>query len=132
MPRAIVAAALYFAMVFTVGFTLGPVRVLLLEPRLGRMVATLIETPFLLTAIALAAPFVARRLRLSTSYPDLLTMGFGAAALGLLADFTVGLWLRNFTPAEQFATFATPAGGLYLALIAILALAPLVVVRRHA
>jgi hypothetical protein len=55
VAHAVVAAALYFMLVFTVGFALGPVRAFLLEPRLGRTLATLIETPFLLAAIVLAA-----------------------------------------------------------------------------
>jgi hypothetical protein len=59
----------------------------------------------------------------------LLILGCGAATLVLLSDFTVGIWLRGIAFAEQLAYFSTPAGRLYLSLIAIFALAPLVLVR---
>ena len=46
------AVALYFAIVFGVGFLLGPIRVFLLEPRLGATLAVLLEAPLLLIAMA--------------------------------------------------------------------------------
>ena len=53
--RIIAVGMLYFLMVFGVGFLLGPMRVYLLEPRLGETMATLCEAPFLLIVIVLAA-----------------------------------------------------------------------------
>jgi hypothetical protein len=47
------SSALYFLIVFGIGFLLGPVRVFWLEPRLGETMATLCEAPFLLIAIVL-------------------------------------------------------------------------------
>ena len=54
------AAVLYFLLVFGVGFLLGPIRVLFLEPRLGPVAAVLCEAPLLLLAIYLAARWVPR------------------------------------------------------------------------
>lgn len=48
------AGAVYFAVVFTVAFGLGMVRVLFVVPRLGPMLAVLLEAPALLL-VSLAA-----------------------------------------------------------------------------
>jgi hypothetical protein len=60
--RIIAARALHFLIVFGVGFSLRPIRVLLLEPRLGETIAVLREAPFLLIAMVLAAQWVPRKL----------------------------------------------------------------------
>jgi hypothetical protein len=132
MARTLAAAAFYFAIVFAVGFGLGPVRVLLLEPKVGNTVAVLIEAPFMLAAIALAARYVSRRMKVSAVLPDLLVMGCSAAVLVLLADFAIGLPLRGIAMADQFNYLVTPAGRLYLVLVALFALAPAVIARRRA
>lgn len=132
MTRAFAAAALYFAIVFAIGFGLGPVRVLLLEPMVGNTVAVLIEAPFLLAAIGWAARYVPRRTKISPVPPDLLVMGGSAAVLVLLADFAIGLPLRGITMADEFNYLVTPAGRLYLVLVAIFALAPVVLARNRA
>jgi hypothetical protein len=137
MARTLAAAALYFAIVFAVGFGLGPVRVLLLEPMVGNTVAVRIEAPFMLAAIALAARFATRRMSLTVVcpdllVPDLLVMGGSAAVLVLLADFAIGVPLRGIAMAGQFDYLITPAGLIYLILVTLFALAPVVIARRHA
>jgi hypothetical protein len=132
MTRTLAAAALYFAIVFAVGFGLGPVRVLLLEPIVGNTVAVLIEAPFLLAAIVWAARYVSRRMKVSPVLSDLLVMGCSAAVLVLLADFAIGLPLRGIAMADQFNYLVTPAGHFYLVLVAIFALAPVVIARHRA
>ncbi len=129
MARVLKAAALYFALIFAVGFALGPVRVLLLEPTIGGASAVLIEAPFLLAAIAVAARHVPRRMRIRSSLPDLLVMGCGAAALVLLADLAIGVPLRGIAMADHFNYLTTPAGHLYLILVALFALAPALLAR---
>jgi hypothetical protein len=110
MPRALAAAALYFAIVFAVGFILGPVRVLLLEPMVGNTFAVVIEAPFLLAAIVWAARHVSCRMKVSPLLPDLLVMGCSAAVLVLLADLAIGLPLRGITMADQLNYLSAPAG----------------------
>ena len=91
----LVAALLYFAIVFGIGFLLGPVRVLMLEPTVGRTVAVLCEAPLLLTAMILAARWLPQKLQLPMTATALATMGIGALILQLLADLAVGLYART-------------------------------------
>jgi hypothetical protein len=64
-PKRIIWAGLtYFALVFGVGFILGPIRILLIVPRLGERVAELLEAPVMLLVIIFAALWVVRRFRL--------------------------------------------------------------------
>jgi hypothetical protein len=125
--RIIAAAAPYFLIVFGVGFLLGPIRVLWLEPRLGETVATLCEAPFLLGAIVLAARLVPRILSLSMDIRSRAMMGVGALVLQQLADFAFGSFLRGITPAQQVAYLATPAALIYVALLIAFMAMPIVV-----
>ncbi len=122
--RIVVAALVYFAIVFGVGMALGPIRVLWLEPRLGPTLAVVCEAPFLLAAMLMAARWVPRKTQLGNGVVPLASMGIGALALQQAADLALGVWLRGLTPAEQFASFATLSGAVYLALLVIFASLP--------
>lgn len=119
------AAVLYFLIVFGVGFLLGPIRVLVLEPRVGQLAAVLVEAPFLIAAIVLAARWVPRWCGTAPTTASLLGVGFGALVLQQIADFLVGLTLRGIGPAEQLARFATLEGAIYAGLLLLFALMPL-------
>jgi hypothetical protein len=127
--RILAASALYFAIVFGVGLVLGPIRVLWLEPWLGKTLAVLCEAPFLLAAMVGAARWVRRRVGLRRDWRSLAAMGLGALVLQQLADFAVGLWLRGMNAAEQLAAFATPAGLIYAAALVAFAAMPALVGR---
>ena len=118
------AIFLYFGMVFGVGFLLGPIRVLWLEPRLGPIIATACEAPFLLIAMLIAARWVPRVLNIRRDQKTLVLVGTGSLALLQIADFTVGFWLRGITPTEQFAQLLTRQGNIYAALLALFAMMP--------
>jgi len=118
------AAALYFAVVFGVGFVLGPIRVLLLEPRVGSVGAVAIEAPFLLGAMVIASRIVPRALQVAPSTGSLLSVGIVALALQQIADLTVGVALRGIPPLEQVARLATPEGMVYAALLVLFATMP--------
>ena len=118
------AILLYFGVVFGAGFLLGPIRVLWLEPRVGPIVATACEAPFLLMAMLVAARFVPRVLNIRRAPKTLLSIGIGALALLQIADFTVGIWLRGTGPTEQFGQFLTGQGSIYMALLALFAVMP--------
>ena len=120
------AAALYFLTVFGVGFLLGPIRVLLLEPRFGPVTAVLCEAPFLLTAIVTAARWTPLAVRLKPRLGSLLGVGFGALALLLVCDFAVGKFLRGLSVHEQVSRLATTEGMVYAALLVIFAAMPVV------
>jgi hypothetical protein len=124
------AALAYFAIVFAVGFLCGPIRVLMLEPMFGATAAVLLEAPILLMAMLYAARFVPRRSRLAPTSAAHLAMGFGALALVLVADFGVGVVLRELTPGAIAAQFSTPAGRVYAVLLVAFALMPWLVNRR--
>jgi hypothetical protein len=125
--RIAVGAVLYFAIVFSVGFLLGTVRIFLVEPHLGLTAAALCEAPFLLAAIVVAAGGVPRVVRIERAVPALALMGFGALFLQQMADFAVGIGLRNLAPSGQLAHFATAPGLIYAALLAAFAVMPCLV-----
>jgi hypothetical protein len=75
------AALVYFILVFGAGFALGLIRVPLLVPRLGERYAELLEMPFMLIAIGLAARFVVRRYRLTRAASSSLAVGAVALLL---------------------------------------------------
>ncbi len=130
--RIIAAALLYFAIVFGVGFMLGPIRVLVLEPRLGALWATACEAPFLLAAMVIAARWAPRAARLEKSLAPLALMGLLALAPQQLADFAVGIGLRGLSVSQQLAHFATPQGLIYAALLLAFLTMPVLVNRRTA
>jgi hypothetical protein len=122
--RIVGAAALYFLIVFGVGFVLGPIRVFWLEPVIGAAAATLCEAPLLLAAMMFAALWVPSKIGLPISMGSLLKMGLIAFTILIVADVLVGTAIRGITWAEQFAYFATPGGLIYLGLLAVFALMP--------
>jgi hypothetical protein len=121
----VVAAAFgYFLTVFAVGFLLGPIRVLLLEPRLGPVGAVLCEAPFLLAAMVVAARWVPRRLGLAPTTGGLTLTGLGAVLLLIASDVLVGFQLRGMGLAAQLAKFTTAEGWIYAALLLLFAVMP--------
>jgi hypothetical protein len=130
--RIIAAALLYFAIVFGVGFMLGPIRVLVLEPRLGELWAVACEAPIMLAAIVLAARWVPRATRLEMHFTPLALMGLLALVLQQFADFALGIGLRGLSVTQQLAHFATAQGFIYAALLLAFAAMPVLVNRRAA
>ena len=128
--RPLLAAAVYFLVVFGAGFVLGSIRVLWLEPRLGTLLATACEAPFLLMTIVFAARWVPRTMKLKHDRTSLLAMGICALAFQQMADLAVGLGLRGVSFGQQIAHLATPQGTLYVFLLIIFAGAPVVLNRR--
>jgi len=122
--RVAAAAALYFAIIFGAGFLLGPIRVLLLEPRVGTTISVLCEAPVLLIAMVMAARRVPGWVGLSSGLGALSAMGVGALALQQVADFAVGIGLRGITPGEQLHYLATPGGLIHAALLLAFAAMP--------
>ncbi len=113
--------------VFGAGFLLGPIRVVWLEPWLGKTVAVLCEVPVLLAAMVVAARWVPAKVGLSADLGSFASMGIVALILQQIADFAVGIGLRGIAPAEQLTYLATPAGLIYgAALLAFAAMPALV------
>ena len=122
--RVTLAMLFYFGLVFGVGFLLGPIRVLWLEPRFGPIIATACEAPFMLLAILVAARWVPRVLNIQRDSKALVLIGLGSLVLLQIADFTIGFWLRGISPKEQFVQLLTGQGNIYVVLLALFAIMP--------
>ena len=108
--RAALAGAVYFLVVYAVGFALGTVRVLLVTPRLGATAAVLIELPFMLTASWFACRHIVRRMAVAPFPSARLAMGASAFALLMLVETVVGMAAFGQTPAAQIAALHEMAG----------------------
>lgn len=117
------AGLFYGAAAFACGFVLGPLRVLVLEPRFGPLGAVAIEAVPMLLALALLAPRVAGAQGLGVGAAGRLRMGLWALALVLALEVVLSAALGRL--GAWVADFATPAGLVGLALLAALALMPL-------
>jgi hypothetical protein len=123
---------LYFLIVFGLGFLLGPIRVLWLEPAIGQVAATLCEAPLLLAAMWFAAHWVPRKFGITSNRWSLFIMGLIALSITILAEVAVGSGIRGISWTEQFAYFATPAGVMYLSLLATFTLMPALINTKRA
>jgi hypothetical protein len=119
------AAALYFVLVFIVGLLLGPPRVIWLEPWLGKVIAVILEAPFLLAAMWFAARVAPKWVGVRGGWISYVAIGGAALLLQQMADLAVGFGFRGMNFADQLAYFATPAGIIYMLTLIVFALMPL-------
>lgn len=124
------AGVLYFAVVFGAGFLLGPIRILLVVPRLGTRVAELLEAPIMFVITIVAARWIVRRFAIPPTPSKRLGMGCIALGLMLLAEFTLVLWLRGLSISAYLAGRDPVAGTVYYAMLGVFAVLPLLVARR--
>jgi hypothetical protein len=124
------AGLLYFLLTFGAGFALGPIRLLVLVPRIGVRAAELIEMPVMLFISYLAARWVTRRLALPPAAGPRLAMGLIALALLVTCEFTFVLRLQGLTLQDYLAHRDPVSGTAYALSLAIVALLPLTVNRR--
>ena len=127
--RVVRAGLLYFALTFGAGFVLGPLRILVLVPRVGERAAELMELPVMVGLSWLAARWVTRRLAVPSSTGARVGMGVLAGALLLAAEFALVLPLRGLTLEEYFATRDPVAGAAYYLAVLLLVVMPLLVNR---
>ena len=129
--RILKSGLFYFVIVFTVGFILGPIRVLWAVPRFGTRWGELMEMPLMLGAIFLAAQWVVHRLAVP---PKIWArMGMGLVALGLLLIAEVGLvfQLRGLSIPEYLAGRDPVSGTVYLLMLCVFAAMPWLVAMKH-
>jgi hypothetical protein len=126
------AGALYFGIVFGVGFVLGPIRIFWAVPRYGERMAELMEMPFMFVAIVLAARWTVRRCRVPSSAPPLVAVGVTALCLLLTAEVGLVLGLRGLSVSEYVASRDPVSGGVYVVMLGLFATMPLLVGRRRA
>ena len=118
------AAAAYFALAFTLGFVLGTLRVTVLVPALGELVAVMVELPLMLTATWFICRRVVRHFGVPAAAGPRLAMGGVAFALLMVVEFTLSVTAFGRTPGAYFASLAAPAGMLGLAGQAVFGLWP--------
>jgi hypothetical protein len=120
----------YFSLVFGVGFMLGTVRVLAVEPRFGERWAELAEAPLMLAAIILSARFVVRRFP-AAHRASYLVSGGVALLLLVVVEFSVVLGIRGLSLSDYFAERDALAGSVYALMLLIFAAMPWLLGRRR-
>ncbi len=122
------AGGFYFLVMFALGFVLGPVREFVLAPRLGPVLAVLVEAVPMVAAMILAAPWAARLFGVPRTPRARLVMGGVGLVLLVLAETVLDQLLRGRVLwAERTQT---TDGLIGLGLLALFALMPLL--RRRA
>ncbi len=124
------AGVLYFVVVFGAGFVLGQCRILWVAPRLGTRMAELLEAPIMFVITIVAARQILRRLAVPLTLSNRLGMGGIALGLMLIAEFTLVLWLRGLSIRAYLAARDPVAEAVYYLMLVVLAVMPLLVVRR--
>lgn len=118
------AGAAYLAPVFALGWVLGPIREVVLGPRIGRVAAAAVEAALMAAATHASARAAVRRL--GDDVPFLTRLEVGAAACAMLVPLELAgaRLLRGRSPRAYLATFRTPEGAVSAAAFAWFALAP--------
>jgi hypothetical protein len=124
MTRAIKAGAVYFLLLYVIGFLLGATRELLLAPRFGVVVASALEALPMLAAIFHFAPLLARRFGVAPKSGGRIVMGLAGLALLIGAEIAMTRAMRGLSPEQWLAHFASVEGMIYAALLAAFAAMP--------
>ena len=124
MGRSFKAGAVYFLLLYVIGFLLGATRELLLAPRLGVAVASAIEALPMLAAIIHFAPLIARRFGIPPKSGGRMLMGVCGRALLIGAEIAMTRAMRGLSPEEWLAHFASFEGAIYALLLACFAAMP--------
>ncbi len=102
-------AAVYFAIVFALGFVLGTIRVLWLAPMVGETMAGFIELPFILGASWLVARWLVGRFAITRS-GQAFVIGALAFAMLMVAEVILSVTLFAMSPREWFNAVTSPPG----------------------
>jgi hypothetical protein len=127
--RLAAAASSYFGSVFAVGFILGIVRTIVLEPIVGALVSVIIEMPIILLASWFLANWVVQYFRI-VSRRHALLVGLCAVFLLWLAELALALTM-GATFDEWAHGLMIPPGLLGVAGQVVFAMLPVLVVTRR-
>ena len=127
--RTLKAAAIYFLLVFAVGWVLGPIRELWAVPHFGRMAAMLSEAFIILVAMIVAARWVIQRFHVSRTLPATISMGIVAIGLLLPAEIVGVHWVRGLSVQDYLTGFLTAPGVVSLLMFLLFAAMPTLVTR---
>lgn len=129
MKRTLIAATVYFLVLFALGFVLGTIRMLFVAPKLGVLIATLLEVPLMLTAAFLICRWAIGRWHVPPALSGRGAMVLWFFVLLALFETLVGVALFGRTLAGTWAGLATRAGLIGLTAQIIAALLPVFVGR---
>lgn len=115
MRKALIAGVVYFGAVFSLGFLMGVLRVLVMAPRVGETGAVLLELPVMLAASWLACGRLVRVFGIGAGTADRAVMGASALFLLLVAETAAALVLFGRTPDEWLGSWRTTPALLGLA-----------------
>ncbi|MGH7306011.1 MAG: hypothetical protein ACRELZ_22220 [Candidatus Rokuibacteriota bacterium] len=119
-------------MVFAVGWVLGPIRTLLLEPRVGPLAAVVLEAPRMVAVMIVAARWVLGRPRVVPALATRAAIGLVALTLLLVAELAGARWLRGLSSQDYLEDRRSPPGAISLLLFLLFAVIPVIVRRpRH-
>ena len=122
--RSLGAGACYFLLVYAMGWVLGPIRSLWIEPWLGRVTGLLVEAPLLLAASAFAANAVTRIFAVPARWRERAAVGLTALALLLSAETVGEIMLRGVPLSGLLDGLRTGSGALSLAVFLLFAAMP--------
>lgn len=91
MARALKAGVYYFASIFAVGFLLGIVRALLMAPRIGELMAVIVELPVILACAWVIGRWLIARSRVPAEIGSRMVMGSAALVLLLAAEVVLSV-----------------------------------------
>jgi len=131
MNKAIRVGIFYFIGVFGVGFLLGTIRVLVLTPRVGELVSTLIELPIILSAAWIVSGFLTTRFKVPSDWWTRLRIGLIAFGLLMAAELGLSVWVVGNTMPEHFAAYQSLPKTLGLAGQVVFAFIPLLQREKH-
>ena len=130
MFQATKAGALYAIVVFSIGFILGTIRVLLLTPRLGETTAVIIEAPIMLAASWFVCRWCVNWINVRRTVPTRSVMGWVAFLLLMSAEVGLGVVLGR-SLGDQLDSYGYSAGAIGLAAQVIFAMFPVLQVWRR-
>jgi hypothetical protein len=117
-------AAVYFSIVFAVGFVLGALRVPYLVPRFGERSAELAEMPLMFVAIFLAAGYVVKLYGAAVSPRGWAFAGIAALGLLVCAEVLLGMALAGRGVGDYIASRDPVSGSVYLGMLLVFAAMP--------
>jgi hypothetical protein len=127
--RTLKAGAIYFLLVFAVGWVLGPVRELWVVPSFGRVTGVLLEAPIMLIAMIISARWVIRRFDVSRTLNATILVGLAALGILAVAEIAGVLLLRRLSLQEYLGSLVTGAGVISLIMFLLFAAMPTLVTR---
>ncbi|MDJ0921295.1 MAG: hypothetical protein QNI84_09215 [Henriciella sp.] len=112
--RTLMAGAVYFAIIFAIGFALGAVRIFVFEPSFGPALSVLFEIPIILACSWWVCARLIRVFKVASDTSARLVMGLVGFALLMGAELVLSVIGFQRTLLEHFASYHSLRGGLGL------------------